>query len=141
MYATPSDVTNRWREDVTVTGLSNDDLLQALSDASDEIDSRLAVRYTLPLPEVPAVLVRLAVDIAVYLSATDAMRMTELKEKRYQAAVKWLDRVAEGKAQLVLIASTDTDGDGDIDAEDTVNSVEITFSERLFNRSTLGNVL
>jgi phage gp36-like protein len=141
MYATPSDVTNRWREDVTVTGLSNDDLLQALSDASDEIDSRLAVRYTLPLPEVPAVLVRLAVDIAVYLSATDAMRMTELKEKRYQAAVKWLDRVAEGKAQLVLIASTDTDGDGDIDAEDTVNSVEITFSERLFTRSTLGNVL
>ncbi|MEW5763710.1 MAG: gp436 family protein [Acidobacteriota bacterium] len=74
----------------------------ALGDAADEIDSYLAAVYTLPLPSVPPVLVRLSVDIAIYRMAADAARATEEHRVRYEDAVKLLQSISRRTAALPL---------------------------------------
>ena len=72
----------------------------ALDDASDEINSYLAVRYTLPLVNTPELLVRLCADIARYRLYDD--RMLDEVEKRYQNSVKLLKEIARGTASLPI---------------------------------------
>ena len=77
---------------------------RALADAAAEIDTYLAVKYDLPLfsspASPPAVLTRLAVDIAVYRLAAEADRATDERRRRYEDAVKLLERIARGEASL-----------------------------------------
>lgn len=71
---------------------------RALSDADAEINGYLAVRYTLPLSSTPAVLTRLACDIARYRLYDDWAN--EQVRTRYEDAVKLLKLIAEGKVLL-----------------------------------------
>lgn len=71
----------------------------ALADADAEIDSYLAVRYTLPLAGTPVVLVRLASDIARYRLYDDGV--PETVRQRYEDAVSLLKRMASGDVLLV----------------------------------------
>lgn len=73
---------------------------RALSSASAEIDSYLAVRLTLPV-EPTELLMQFAVDIALYRLASTADVMTEELRQRYDDAIAHLRRIADGKAQLV----------------------------------------
>lgn len=81
-------------------------LERALADAAAEIDTWLAVKYDLPLFSPPAsppeVLTRLAVDIAVYRLAAGADLATDERRRRYEDAVKLLERLARGEASLGL---------------------------------------
>lgn len=66
---------------------------RALADADAEIDGYLAGRYRLPLASTPAVLVRIASDIAryrLYDSVPESIR------KRYEDAVRDLKAIATG---------------------------------------------
>lgn len=118
-YATESDMTERFGalelEQLTDrdAGLVIDTVVlgRALGDADAEINGYLATRYTLPLASTPAVLVRLACDIARYQlfekGATDSVR------QRYQDAVSLLKRLSSGEVQLAgaaaaAVAGTDT---------------------------------
>ena len=73
-YATTEQVTERYGADLILRltdrdgdGAADAEVLErALADAASEIDTYLAAKYQLPLSETPAVLTRLAVDIAVY---------------------------------------------------------------------------
>jgi phage gp36-like protein len=85
---------------------------RALADADAEIDAYLAVRYQLPLASVPAVLGRVACDIALY-------RLCDIPpdevRKRYEDAVRDLKRAADGS--LVIdgaspLAKSTTGGGG-----------------------------
>lgn len=67
----------------------------ALSDAGQEADSYVAVRYPLPLPSYPTPLVVAVCDIARYRLYKD--RPTEQITYRYERAVKWLEQLAAGK--------------------------------------------
>lgn len=69
-----------------------------LVDATDTINSYVSSRYTLPLSTVPAVLVRLASDLARYYLYDD--QVTENIQKRFEAAIKMLQDVARGTIQL-----------------------------------------
>lgn len=73
-------------------------LARALADADAEIDARLAVRWALPLAGTPAVLVRLAADIARYF-LWDA-RASEQVRQRYKDAIRLLDQIAAGEVLL-----------------------------------------
>jgi phage gp36-like protein len=73
---------------------------RALEDAGAEIDGYLAGRYTLPLASVPRVLVNVGCDIARYRLYKDIA--TDLVRKRYEDAVKLLEKVASGKVTLGL---------------------------------------
>lgn len=74
---------------------------QALQDAAEEIDSYVAVKYQLPLPEVPSTLKRIACNIARY--RLYFQRPTEEVENRYKAEIDFLKRIADGKATLNIL--------------------------------------
>lgn len=71
---------------------------RSLNDARDMIDSQIGGRYTLPITPVPAVLERIASDVARYFLYDD--RVTEPITQRYEDAMKLLVAVRDGKAQL-----------------------------------------
>ncbi|GIX17702.1 MAG: hypothetical protein KatS3mg119_1888 [Rhodothalassiaceae bacterium] len=75
---------------------------RALADADAEIDGYLAARYDLPLSPVPAVLTRLATDIARYRLWDD--RAPEEVRQRYEDAVRLLREIADGRHRLPVSA-------------------------------------
>ena len=109
-YATTEQVTERYGADLVLRltdrdgdGAADAEVLErALADAAAEIDTYLAAKYQLPLSETPAVLTRLAVDIAVYRLASEADLLTEERRQRYDDAISLLRRIAKGEASLGL---------------------------------------
>jgi phage gp36-like protein len=112
MYATPQDIEDRYGRDMLLVVADADGdgepdaalLESALADAAAEIDVYLTAHYTLPLPVVPAVVTRLAVDIALYRCASTADRATEEQRRRYEDAVALLTRISKGTVRLGLPA-------------------------------------
>lgn len=76
----------------------------AIADADAEIDGYLAKRYTVPISPTPGVLKKFSKDIAVYnlYSRVGIDEGSEEKNylNRYNAAVKFLTLVAEGKVSI-----------------------------------------
>lgn len=76
----------------------------AIEDADGEIDGYLAKRYTVPISPVPKVINKFSKDIAVYnlFSRVGIDESGEEKNylNRYNAAIKFLTLVAEGKVSI-----------------------------------------
>lgn len=112
-YATAADLSLRFGEaelaqlaDPLHTGEPDAAVLAlALADADAEIDGYLAARYQLPLPSVPAVLVRVACDVARYRLWAD--RASDEVRRRYEDASKLLTNLSKGVVALGL-AEADT---------------------------------
>ena len=105
-YASQSDLVDRFgatelaqRTD-RINGATIDAVVlgRALADADAEIDGYLATRYQLPLASVPAMLVRLASDMARYQLCDD--KVPDAVRQRYEDAVSLLKRMASGDVQL-----------------------------------------
>ena len=139
-YATAQDVINRYpnrdlvqltNEDPTATTVNTTPITQALTDASAEIDGYIEGRFTLPLADPPAVLNRLATDIAMYrLQSLRPLHDLEDARKRYDDAVAMLSKVAAGELTLGLAA--------DGKEPPVAASVEtVEGPERVFNRGKL----
>ncbi|HYB92396.1 MAG TPA: DUF1320 domain-containing protein [Candidatus Binataceae bacterium] len=113
-YASPQDMINRYpnrdlvqltNEDPTAVTIDTAPLQQALSDASAEIDGYLEGRFALPLADPPAVLNRLATDIAMYrLQVLRPLHDLEDARRRYDDAIAMLGKVASGELTLGLAA-------------------------------------
>lgn len=71
---------------------------RALQDADETINSYLSSRYVLPLSTVPAVLVRVACELARFYLYDD--QVTDLIKDRHASNVKWLGEVAKGTVSL-----------------------------------------
>lgn len=105
-YATQSDLVSRFGETeiIQLSDRINAGVIDAavvvdkLADADAEIDAYLGQRYTLPLANVPPVLVRVACDIARYHLFDD--RATEDVIRRYTWCVKFLENLAKGVVTL-----------------------------------------
>ncbi|AZV77892.1 DUF1320 domain-containing protein [Parasedimentitalea marina] len=117
-YATQSDIVTLYSEDALYVADRDGDgvpdvdaITRALASASGEIDSYLAVRYTLPLGENPDLLVQFCVDIAIYRLASSRDVLSEEHRQRYEDAIKHLEKIAKGTATLVLTAATDGDSE------------------------------
>jgi phage gp36-like protein len=105
MYATRDDLATRFSDaeiaqlEMDENGLSNEDLSSAaIQDACAEVDSYIAVKYTLPLPNTPTILLRAVCDIARYRLYKD--RATEEVRRRYEDAVSWLKLLAKGSTLM-----------------------------------------
>ena len=106
-YATEQDIIDRYSQDELYLAFDRDGdgaldagaVTKALADASAEIDGYLVGRYNLPLAAAPAILTGLAVDIALYKGSVSTTQ-TEEKRQRYEDAVRYLTKVAEGKISL-----------------------------------------
>ncbi|MFG0589041.1 gp436 family protein [Acinetobacter sp. YQ_14] len=109
MYATRQDLESRFgaAEIANLESMQTnpDAVNEALQDASEEIDSYVAVAYDLPLPLIPSTLKRVACNIARY--RLYFQQPTEEVEKRYESEVKYLQRIANKKAVLPVLDEDD----------------------------------
>lgn len=71
---------------------------RALQDADDTINGYISARYTLPLAPVPAVLARVACELARFYLYDD--QVTDLIKDRQAANIKWLAEVSKGTVSL-----------------------------------------
>lgn len=105
-YITLQGLIDRFSEDelIQLTDPANlavidvDAVELAINDAGLEIESYLARRMALPLDPVPAVLERIAANIVRFYLYHDAP--TDLVQKNYDGAVRFLRDVADGRVQL-----------------------------------------
>lgn len=100
---------------------------QAIEDAQSAIDGYLSGRYGTPMATPPAVVKRLACDIARYYLYDD--HATETVQKRYDAAISFFRDVSAGKVNLGPEAQTEAPTGG---------TVELVTSGRVFSRSARG---
>lgn len=108
MYASREDMVLAFGElecvsltDRDFTGQIDDAVMTAkLTQASAEIDGYLAGRYPLPWTDTPRVLTGRCCDIARYLMCGAGTQMTEEVRLRYEDAVRYLERVADGRITL-----------------------------------------
>lgn len=115
-YASQADMVKRFGDaelvqatahaDVETTTIVEDVLASALADADAEINSYLGGRYSLPLAEVPRVLVPVACDLARY--RLWPVQTSEAVETRYKAALKFLLDVQAGRASLGIASPQTT---------------------------------
>lgn len=107
-YATLADLQQRFSaaELIDLTDRSGAGVIDsaviaaALNDAKATIDGYLAARYPLPLATVPEVLNRLCCDVARYYLYDE--RATEQVTKRFDDAIKLLDKLSNGAVTLGL---------------------------------------
>lgn len=108
-YCTRDDLVTRFGEEEIIRLTDHDNsvgavvdavLDQAIADATGEIDGYIAVRHSLPLPQVPAMLVQIACDIARYYLYEDHAH--EQVRERYEDARRRLEGIAAGKIHLGL---------------------------------------
>lgn len=112
-YALKANMIARFGEPEVITltdranlGVVDDTVLAgALAEADAEIEPYLAPRHTLPLTNVPKILVGFACDIARYRLCGAGVTETEETRKRYEDAVKFLVKVARGEIGLGLDAT------------------------------------
>lgn len=118
-----------WAEaDVDAVGKAMTTILQAIADADSAIDGYIASRYGAPMPTPPAVVKRLAGDMARYYLHDD--HATEAIQKRYDAAIAMLRDVAAGKVTLGPEAESAKPAGG--------GTVEMVTSGRVFGRGVRG---
>ena len=105
----------------------------AIGDADAEIDGYLAKRYPVPLSSVPKVINKFSKDIAVYnlFSRIGIDEGTDQKTylNRYNAAIKFLTLVAEGKVSL----GVETDNP----AMAAATTFSVKSNPRIFNRNQM----
>lgn len=107
-YATPDDMCRQFGErecialcDPHLTGeVDLDHMTAALERASAEIDAWLGAYYPLPLAEPLPALTGRCCDICRWQLCTAEHPMTEEIRMRYEDAIHWLEKVAEGKIRL-----------------------------------------
>lgn len=104
----------------------------AIADADAEIDGYLAKRYRVPFDPVPRVLNKFSKDIAIYnLYSRIGIDEGEAEKNylnRYNAAIKFLTLVAEGKVNI------GTGEDGDDPASAAATGFAAKSNPRLFSR-------
>lgn len=135
-YATSQDIADRYGQGV-LDAIDRDGngqpdqaaIDKALADASAEIDTYLAERYTLPLATVPDVLKRLCVEMALYRLVREGTAAAEDYRLRYEDATRLLRDIATGKAALNLPAP-----------EAPAEHVEFSSNERRFTRDTMKEI-
>lgn len=136
LYASEEELLARFSEAEIkkVTGgtfVDSQEIGRALAFASRRVESMLASRYAMPLDPVPDIIVDAVCDIARYRLHDD--RVSETIQKRYDDAISFLQRVADGKETLgaETVPPEDTSvGGGAIDSE---------HDERIFSRDTLSD--
>jgi phage gp36-like protein len=116
-------------------GINADTVARALADADAEIDSRLVIRYAVPVSPVPAILVDAACRITRYKLHED--RANQKVRQDYEDVIKWLADVAAGRADLPGVAPA-TSGDPAEGAN--IGAVAVRAPPAVFTADTLARM-
>ncbi len=106
MYATQADLIRRFGSDRVLECSDRDNtgsidaarVAGALVDASSEMDSFIAARYTLPMTQAAPMLASLCLDITWY--RLQAERANEADTGMYDRAIKLLKQIADGSISI-----------------------------------------
>lgn len=99
-----------------------DAVTRAITDADATIDAYCQGRYTIPLSPVPDKIRQISVDIALYNLYSRRRGAPEHRETRYKDAIRFLEKVSEGKIDLgaATPAQTSTAHEVDIEGNDAI---------------------
>lgn len=131
-YVSTQGIIDRYGEEkVTFLADKTDDgeadltcVTRAVADAEGLVDSYIGVVADLPLPgvvemtnpesnsNVPVALRPVVTDIVLYRLAADHDKLTKELRRRYDDALAWLQRIADGKLSLGLPDPVPTPGGG-----------------------------
>jgi len=136
-YSTETDILDQLDEDILIqltddadTGEVDDDKVsRAIADADAEIDSYCGVRHTVPFSTVPAVILKLSVDIAIYNLYARRKGAPEDRKTRYDNAIRFLKDVAKG---LATLGGDDPDG-----TPPESHKPDIDQADRIFTRDKM----
>lgn len=144
-YATRADLVSRYTESeissLESVGRDTPDVVvstEALSDAQEELNSLIAVRYKLPLPSVPSPLKSATCEVARFKMYKD--RATEEVKYRYEKAIKWATLVSQGDARLVFNADN-TSPEQVAAVSDPLNPMAAAFTGAVFSDSQLDKMV
>lgn len=143
MYATEADLVARFGQNIlNIAQMFPADvpnpLETALQDACEEVDGYLAVRYPLPLPNVPNNLKRLVCDIARYKLYFEAA--PEAVELRYKMAIDFLKGVRDGKNSLAILDSNDQISDDQPKNRPSTAPIGTSYTGGVFGDDTLNKM-
>ncbi len=136
-YCIQDDILNQLEESALIeltddenTGAVVDAVVaRAITDADATIDAYCQGRYSVPLSPVPEKIRQVSVDIAIYnLYSRRGDVVPEVRKDRYREAVRFLEKVAEGKITLGAATPGPTN---------TENTVSIDGSDRIFTRDKM----
>lgn len=86
---------------------------EAIAQADAEVDSYCAVRYSVPVAPVPALLRKFSVDIALYSLYSRAVQSApEVRAERYRATVRQLEGISKGTLTLGVEEAEAADSSG-----------------------------
>lgn len=151
MYLTPAEFVARYTErearlltDEAATGQVNTARLQtAIDEAEGIVNGYLARRYALPLrdaasnqPVVPEMLRRLTGDIARYTLTGTHVTETDAIRRRYEDAVKLLDKLASGQVHPGVELALTTSAAAPVGGASSVRA-----PARVFGPDVLGSML
>ncbi len=101
----------------------------AITNADSEIDSYAMVLYDVPFSPVPPKVKNLSVDIAIHNLFKRRQIVNEAVDKGYDDAVKFLQRLSDGKVKFAKEDGTE--------AASTGAQTEISSKPRVFDRDKL----
>lgn len=118
------------------SGAVNDGRVEeAIDSAAEEIDSYLSSRYKLPLEKTVPILGKLNVDIAIFnLYSRVKESIPETRQKRYDNAVRFLGKVAEGKMSLGVQPAPDAPDQGETEGQSQVSVRDKVFDETTMDK-------
>jgi phage gp36-like protein len=121
-------------DDAARTTVAATPVNDAITDAEGDIDSYLGKRYLVPLTDVPKVIVRHGVSIALhYLYGTKSTGRADQNIKdNYDAAISFLKDVSTGKAVLQGVASQQ-----ELTKSSQYRPGYISVKDRVFSRDNL----
>ncbi|TCB75530.1 DUF1320 domain-containing protein [Acinetobacter sp. ANC 3781] len=140
MYATKTDLVARFGQNILNIAQMfpadvPDPLETSLQDACEEVDGYLAVRYPLPLPNVPNNLKRLVCDIARYKLHFEAA--PEVVELRYKVAIDFLKGVRDGKNSLAILDTSNQISDDQPKGRPSTAPIGTSYTGGVFGDSIL----
>jgi phage gp36-like protein len=116
-------------DDADAGEIDEDVVAAAIADADSEIDSYAMVLYDVPFSPVPPVIRKLSTRIAIHNLFQRRQITNEAVDKGYDDAVKFLQRLADGKVKFAREDGTEAASAG---AE-----LEIKSQSRVFDRGKM----
>ncbi len=101
---------------------------EAIEDADSRIDTYCGTVYTVPFSPVPEILKRLSVDIAIYNLFSRRGIGDEVREKRYDNAIRLLKEISTGKVTLGKVPEP---------KDNPERRAQLNAQDRIFNRDTM----
>lgn len=117
-------------------GAVNDMRVQeAIDSAAEEMDAYLGAKYELPLTSTPPILGKMNVDMAIFnLYSRVKETIPEMRQKRYDRAIKMLEDIRDGKLSPGIQPAPDPPDTGQVEGGSMIDVRTKIFTETTMDK-------